>query len=73
MSAGAVSAAGSTGGNVILTAGLGSSEDTEDGGNGGDVIIRGGTALGLNSMTDVGGDVTMTAGDASASHGGSIL
>eukprot|EP00951_Prasinocladus_malaysianus_P037898 scaffold410836_cov42-Prasinocladus_malaysianus.AAC.1 len=57
VTAGESTAESSTGGKLVFSAGVGSSENTEDGGDGGDVMISGGTSLGLNNLIDMGGDV----------------
>lgn len=60
-------------GKILLAGGLGSSNDIEDGGNGGDVVLIEGAGLGMNNGADAGGDGVLSRGDALAGHGGHLL
>ena len=65
VAAGEARSAGERGGTLSLVAGAGTSEDADDGGDGGDVLLMGGSASGLHNETDVGGAVYISGGDAS--------
>jgi hypothetical protein len=61
------------GGDMKLTGGEGSNEYQFGGGQGGDVEIKGGAALGGDVNTDRGGDVRIFSGFASHSKGGDLM
>lgn len=70
--AGETTAAAAIGGTIALTAGLGSSTNSGDGGNGGSVLIAGGEGRGAASE-DFGGNVETTGWKAEGGTGGSIF
>lgn len=59
------------GGTVRITAGEGSSDQLNDGGDGGDMILTAGEAKGSDS-NDNGGRISLTAGAANYGYGGSL-
>ena len=61
LSAGATSAQAQQGGSVFITGGEGFNTHVNNGGDGGDINIRGGKADGLN-LNDNGGDINMFGG-----------
>lgn len=63
----------SMGGNVILFAGHGTSDDRWDGGNGGSIELIAGGGRGRNKDLDRGGDVSITGGASATSSGGSVV
>lgn len=62
LKAGDATSAKSTGGNVMLFAGHGTSNDKGDGGDGGSIEMIAGGGHGRNARTDTGGDVSMSGG-----------
>eukprot|EP00232_Nephroselmis_pyriformis_P028735 CAMPEP_0182854040 /NCGR_PEP_ID=MMETSP0034_2-20130328/1020_1 /TAXON_ID=156128 /ORGANISM="Nephroselmis pyriformis, Strain CCMP717" /LENGTH=3798 /DNA_ID=CAMNT_0024984833 /DNA_START=206 /DNA_END=11599 /DNA_ORIENTATION=+ len=63
----------SIGGNVMITAGMGSNTAEEGGGSGGAMILTSGAGYGGNIDTDVGGDMKLTAGMSMNSYGGNVV
>ena len=57
---------------LSLIAGAGTNVDVDDGGDGGDVLLMAGEGFGLNNVTDGGGSVYVSGGDASMALGGSV-
>ena len=68
--AGETTAKEKVGGQINITAGLGSNENGNNGGDGGKIFVTGGEGRGTNSF-DVGGDITLTGGKATGGSGGS--
>lgn len=73
LKAGDVTSAMSTGGDVRLFAGHGTSDDRNDGGNGGSIELIAGGGHGRNKHLDTGGDVSITGGASAKSAGGSLF
>ena len=67
--AGLTNAMAQKGGEVKVTAGVGASTSTSNGGDGGDVTVRGGVAMGGNALLDVGGWVKLLGGTAASASG----
>ena len=72
ISAGESTAKQKKGGNVVVTAGKGSSSNSGDGGDGGHVQIHGGIALGGNKDLNHGGNIELTGGFARTGTGGEL-
>lgn len=70
--AGESTMSGSRGGDVMIDAGLGSSMHSVNGGDGGEIYMKGGVSLGT-SGTDNGGAIALSGGNAFAGFGGSLL
>jgi hypothetical protein len=70
--AGETKANAKQGGHVHITAGLGSSTSTADGGNGGDMALTGGRGLGGHITNDIGGKIDMYGGQSDSATGGAI-
>eukprot|EP00957_Ditylum_brightwellii_P044008 3340039-Ditylum_brightwellii.AAC.1 len=62
----------STGGNVQIVGGSGTSEDVFNGGNGEAMLIDGGALHGRNSVTDHGGSVHILGSQANSVLGGNL-
>ncbi len=71
VTAGESSTAEGRGGNVIVIAGEGSSTDRYNGGDGGNIIMKGGRGSG-GSSADRGGDIGISGGDSYSGQGGDI-
>ena len=72
LSAGPTTAQAQQGGSLFLHAGDGLNTHVNDGGDGGDVNVIGGTADGLN-VNDNGGDINLSGGRSYAGYGGNLL
>ncbi len=73
LKAGDATSSKSTGGNIMLFAGHGLSNDRWDGGNGGSIELIAGRGHGRDKDLDTGGDVSITGGASTSSSGGSLV
>ena len=71
MTAGKTTASARFGGRVVLKGGIGESRHSIDGGDGGNIDLYGGEAIG-EGQNDNGGNIELCSGKASSGHGGSL-